>query len=531
VGDIKPMEVPLTFALTLAWDINSIKGHEIGDFFKLLAGRMFGSNLAQAIGDVWLDYDRLVSIRRHEHIESHHFSLINYNEADMVFSRWNTLLQLVVKLYDSEIEENLRHAFFELVLFPVKASRIFTSLQINLARNKLWGEQRRNSANKALRDVLDLFEADFDLTQDYHALLDGKWNRIMSQPHYGQRESFETPIRDMVDGLCFVQTRQNSSAGAGQLGVAVEGHEGIRPGRINEASDLTHPSRRELAVGLTLPTITPYGPDTVWFELYTRGTFRLQWTVKAPYSWIRVSSESDLLVPGADDHRVLVSIEWKEAPTDFDEVVQLDIRTTGGDYGPYGDDFEQVHLRITNRQVPPRFKGFVQGADYVSIPATRTMLPTGYRSLPHVGRSLTGVVAAEPGILERLRIDESPFITYQVYLFEDYCDIAIDFYFNMTLDVDPDQPMTYDIRVDGGPVEEKRLLPDPQEPGELPPGWFSAVQDYVWKRQHFVPTWSKGQHEIQIRFRHTNLMLEKIVCELGNIHHSLLGPPTSVFKD
>ncbi|KAL5349097.1 pre-rRNA-processing protein esf1 [Pseudogymnoascus australis] len=366
VGDIKPMELPLTFGLTLAWDINSIKADTIPEFFETLGERIFGERLAQPIAHIWLDYDRLVSLRRHEHIEAEQFSLLHYNEADSILCRWQALLDTAEKVDKSITDGKSRVAFFELVLFPVKASAIFVSLQINLARNRLWGEQRRNSANRALRKVLDDFEADFNLAEEFHSLLDGKWRHIVRQPHYILRDSWQTPIRDMVGGLCFVQTRQNSSASVGQLGVAVEGHEGVRPGRINEASDLTHPSRRYLIPGLTLPTMTTYGPASVWFDV----------------------------------------------PIGFNETVTLDVRSAGGNYGQYGDDFEQIHLPVLNRQDPGAFTGFLETAGFVSIPATKACILHGYRILPYVGRLLTGVLAIDPEVLRTTKDSELPFASY-----------------------------------------------------------------------------------------------------------------------
>ena len=64
----------MTFAMALAWDINSIKSGEFKRFFSTLAEREFGKELSEAIGAAWHEYDRLVSLRKHEHIEPHTFS-------------------------------------------------------------------------------------------------------------------------------------------------------------------------------------------------------------------------------------------------------------------------------------------------------------------------------------------------------------------------------------------------------------------------------------------------------------------------
>ena len=276
VGDIKPLEIPITFAMALAWDINSIKVDSLQIFLALVAEREFGAPLSQEIGAAWLEYDRLVSMRKHEHIEPHTFSLLHYNEADMVLRDWKHLLDIAEGLYSRTPEPQLA-SLFQLVLFPIKASFIFVTLQIALGRNQLYARQRRNYANVLAQQVLDLFDADFNLSEEYHALLNGKWNHIMMQPHYGFGDTWHAPSRDMISGLCFIQRRQNSNHISGQMGVAVEGQEGVRPGRCNEESDRTHPSRRDLVPGLTLGTLTPYGPENRWFDIFTRGSLIIHW--------------------------------------------------------------------------------------------------------------------------------------------------------------------------------------------------------------------------------------------------------------
>lgn len=290
MGDIKPLEVPLTFAMALAWDIDSIKADSFQSFYETMAERDFGSSVATLVASAWDKYDQLVAIRRHEHIEAPDFSLLHYIEADRVEAEWQKILATVQEAYDSKVSDDLRAAFFELVLHPIKATFIYTSLRINQARNQLWAAQRRNTANKAARTVLDLFDADFSLSEEFHQMLDSKWNHIMRQTHYGFNDTWHAPSRDMISGLCFVQGRQDSNPLVGQMGVSVEGHTGIRPGVCNEESDRTHPSRHDLVPGVTLERMTTYGTESRWFELFTRGTKSLDWVCRVPHDWVRLSS-------------------------------------------------------------------------------------------------------------------------------------------------------------------------------------------------------------------------------------------------
>lgn len=541
VGDIKPMEIPLSLAMSLAWDIDSIDAGGIAGFLDRLSMDMFGYAGTPTIGEAWREHDRLVSLRRHEHLEAGHFSLLHYNEADSILGRWESLLRRVENMAESVGEEH-QAAFFQLVLHPVKASTIYTSLRVHQARNQLWAEQRRNSANTAARKVLDLFDADFSLSEEFHALGDGKWQHMMRQTHYGYGPTWHAPSRDMIGGLCFVQARQDSNPLVGQLGVAVEGHAGVRPGRCNEESDRTRPSRRDLVPGVTLPALTPHhdGPAARrWFDIYTRGTPALAWTAAAPPNapWVQLSRRAGRLTPGGADARVHVSVDWDRVPPGFDDEVLIDVRSTGGAYGPYGDDFEQVHLPVANWRVGPGFDGWVETNGYISIPAAdyRTQGPSAafYQVLADTGRVDAGSLAVRAPAPGRTGDgNDAPFATYDIYVRRDMPAARLCLEFAMTLDVDPADPMQYDVQVDGQPPHRHRLVPEPDgraRPGELPCGWQTAVQDGVWKRQHELGAVTLGAHRIGVRLRHTNMLLEKLVVDLGGVAEgsSYLGPPTS----
>ncbi|KAH9224014.1 hypothetical protein DL95DRAFT_517290 [Leptodontidium sp. 2 PMI_412] len=517
VGDIKALETPLTFAMALAWDINSIPASNFSHFFNTMAEREFGTELSGEIGAASLEYDRLVSMRKHEHIEPTTFSLLHYNEAERVLNRWIALLKKAESIHDHSPEDK-RASIFQLVLFPIKASYIFIALQIALGRNQLYARQRRNYANTLAKEVLDLFDADYSLAEEYHGLLDRKWNHIMMQTHYGFGDTWHAPSRDMISGLCYVQRRQNSNPIAGQMGVAVEGHEGVRPGRCNEESDRTHPSRRDLVPGLTLGAMTRYGPERRWFDVLTRGNITIHWTASVPCSWIKLSMTEGTLVPGEEDARVEIIIDWEQVPEDFDEEMLVDIRSAEG-------DFEQVHLPVLGRKCPQAFAGFVEGDSYISIPASSGVVESPYRTLVEVGLSSSGSVALDPAS----DLGES-YLTYDIYVFSESSDAELVLYFNMTLDLDPSHLMKYDVVVDGT-RQTYQLLEQPKIAGELPDGWAKAVQDCVWVKKHKLgKEFGPGKHTVQLRLVHSNLLLEKLVVDLGGLKESYLGPPASYFS-
>ncbi|CZS90064.1 uncharacterized protein RAG0_01199 [Rhynchosporium agropyri] len=514
VGDIKALEVPLSFAMALAWDINSIQAGNFSNFFVTMAERDFGLELAAEIGTASLEYDGLVSMRKHEHIEPDTFSLLHYNEAEHILNRWKALLNRATSIYD-RASEDTRPSIFQLVLYPIKASYIFVALQVTLGRNQLYARQRRNYANTLAKEVLDLFDEDYSLSEEYHALLNGKWNHIMMQTKYGFGDTWHAPSRDMISGLCYVQKRQNSNPIAGQMGVAVEGHEGVRPGRCNEESDRTHPSRRDLVPGLTLGAMTRYGPEDRWFDVYSRGNTDVNWTASVPYNWIKLSKASGTLVPGDEDARVRIMIDWTQISEDFDEEILVDICSAEG-------DFEQVHLPVLGRTCPHGFTGFVEADGYISIPASAFVVKTPYRALAEVGLTSAGSVALDPALDK-----ENAYLTHEIYAFTSSIDAQLLLYFNMTLDLDPSHLMEYEVIIDGH-SQTLLLLEESKNAGDLPAGWAEAVQDCVWVKKHKLGNaFGPGRHTIQLKPNHSNLLLEKLIVDLGGLNKSYLGPPPS----
>lgn len=535
VGDIKPLEVPLTFAMALAWDINSVSVDGLPNFLTNLAVRDSGEDLGADVAKAWHEYDRLVSLRRHEHVEPTTFSLLHYHEAETLLNRWKTL-QAFAEAIHTRAPETHQPAIFQLVLHPVKATTIFLSVHLAIAQNQLYARQRRTSTNLYAQRALSLFEADFDVQEAYHALLGGKWNGILAQPHYGFiADTWHAPNRDMLSGLCFVQSRQASNAIMGNVGVMVEGHEGVRPGVVNENSDFMRPSRGDLGAGLTLGAMTRYGPVKRWFEVFSRGNMVVHWRARVlDVDWVRLSRSEGILVPGEEDERVWIEIIWDDVPVSWNEEVTIDLTSQEG-------DLEHVHLPVLGRRVPQGSNGtFVEGDGVVCIPPTRCRVldTTAYQILPDTGRFEQGAVALNPMATSEATPE---WLEYKLYTFTKpesptgQANLAL--YFNMTLDVDPDDAMMYEFSIDDGPIQQYRLLdvdgsesdPELPSPGE----WLTAVQDCAWRKVHDMKDTLRpdGEHVLRLRLLHPNVILERIVVDLGGLKESYLGPPPSFYVE
>ncbi|GAB0134568.1 hypothetical protein EsDP_00002933 [Epichloe bromicola] len=520
VGDLKPCEIPMSFAFDLAWDVDCISADSFPSYYEQLATREFGSKQAKDVAKAWYDFDRLVALRKQDHVDVSTFVLLKYHEADNIVGRWKSLLQ-DAKRIGATIDNEYKSAFFQLVLHPIKASYLCTLLRVTQYRNQLFAKQRRNTTNVLFHKSLKILDKDYDLMQEYHTINNGKWNHIMRQPHYGYGDTGAQPYRNMIEGLCYVQTREDSNPSLGQMGIAVEGNEGVNAGHINEDSDRTHPSRKWLEPGVTLPFITPYGPQDRYFEVYHRGTKAFAWVAKPQHEWIKLSQYNGDLKPDDDDTKVIVTIDWSKVPDNFDESVFVEIIGTR-------DGYEKVHITARNRRVPNNFTGFVETSGHLAIDAGKWVTPP-YMALPALGHPVSGSVTL-PFKQDLNNPDTLPFLRYPIYVFSDRGNANLEIQFNMTLETYPKSRMEYDLRWDGGEIKRLRLTED--DPGNdrgLPRGWNVAVMDCVWKKSHNLGHVTVGAHTIEVRLRKSNmiLILEKLILDLGDLRYSYLGPPES----
>ncbi|KAI1047480.1 hypothetical protein LB505_009947 [Fusarium chuoi] len=523
VGDIKPLELPSTLALALAWNIDSVQETTVQDFFRAYVAREFGSQLARDSSELLLGHDRLMALRRHEHIEPGTFSIINYRESEGIMARYFDLESRANALFDA-VPISHKAAVFQLVVHPIKASRIYTELCITQAKNNLYGQQRRNTTNVLAQRALSLFEDDWKLSQEYHdnPWSGTKWNHIVKQPHYGfSWDTWRAPSRDMITGLSFVQRWQNSNRINGQMGVAVEGHTGVRPGRINEENDRMQPSRGDLVPGLTLPPLNPYGVQTRFFELYSRGTRRMMWVASPEVDWVSVSPSSGYLVPDAEeDQRVEIRVDWDLAPRDFEGTLLIDIRSLDGEH-------EQVHLPVSVCWVPASFSGWVESDGCVVLePAAMELTNKQWRQYqlyPHLGRTSAGSIGLAPNAGA-----DPEWLEWNVFFFSSCETVTVHLYFTMTLETNPASQKSYDISLNDS-IQESVPLLEAVGRGELPVGWSRAVQDGVWVRKHVLKRESGQACQLRYRPLIQDILLEKVVVDLGGLRESYLGPPASTF--
>ena len=89
-------------------------------------------------------------------------------------------------------------AYFELVLFPVKAFVNLNQLYVAVAKNRKLASENNMAANKYADEVKKYYETDSLLSYQYnHELENGKWNHMMDQTHIGYTYWQQPPFNKM----------------------------------------------------------------------------------------------------------------------------------------------------------------------------------------------------------------------------------------------------------------------------------------------------------------------------------------------
>ena len=123
-----------------------------------------------------------------------------------------------------------RDAFYQLVLYPVKACAIVNDLYVTVGQNRLYAVQGRASTNDLAERARVLFRQDEALSREYNeTLAGGKWNHMMDQTHIGYTY-WQQPVRNAMPAVQEIQVPPR-----GEMGLAVEGSEASWPGGAGAA--------------------------------------------------------------------------------------------------------------------------------------------------------------------------------------------------------------------------------------------------------------------------------------------------------
>jgi hypothetical protein len=505
VGDLKPMELPISFFLDFAWDVDGIRAKDLPDYYVNWAEQQFGAEHAEEIGEILSLYTKYNARRTPEMLKPDTYSLTNYREAERILEEYRDLVNRSQQIYD-QLPESSRSAFYQLVLSPVKMCSNLNEMYVAAGKNRLYSRQGRASTNYYADQVKEAFFKDADLTRYYHEELeDGKWNHMMAQTHIGYTSWNNPPFNKMPE-VSYIHTPQ--SAG---LGYVLENGVESRWSRA----------------GLLSQSFAPFDPinnQDYYVEVFNRGQEKLNYTLSTNDDWIQLSSEKGTT---QYEEKVYVSIDWSKAPKGQAEG-EIKISEAGTDRS------FQVKVPINNNL--PEVAGFVENNGVVSIDAAHFTQKTDSKGIswtviPNMGRTGSSITV-EPADAERQTPGpNSPHVEYDFTVLDEG-ELTIETYLSPTLNYKKNEGLKFAIAIDDEAPQIINMHEGEDKPDwEYPAWWNDSVTDHIKKKRSTHGPIKAGKHTLKVWMVDPGVVFQKFVIDCGGLKPSYLGPPESVYVE
>lgn len=197
VGDIKPIEYELQYAMDFSWNVKSIDMDNADLYGKKWGAETFGPQFADEIYEIKKEYYRLASAGKPEHINR-----VDYTQFDMEkrLSDYHLLVERSRSL-QTKIPSELQDAYYELIAYPVEASSAMNDKVLGSRLSYIYaldGLKDKTMTNSKLSK--EGYRNIVALTERYNKhTAGGKWDGIMDYAPRGVKHFYEFKTADTVD--------------------------------------------------------------------------------------------------------------------------------------------------------------------------------------------------------------------------------------------------------------------------------------------------------------------------------------------
>ncbi|KAF8900166.1 hypothetical protein CPB84DRAFT_1847416 [Gymnopilus junonius] len=499
VGDLKPYEREIEFFLTYAWN-STIWTQD---------------NLHSFLGDKYCWQPDKVQFEKEARA-----GRCDDLQRDKL-PRWRNgqiSKQLPTAIYNSLSK---RHAtrFLQLVHHPVLAGNNVNQMYVTAAKNGLRASQAFLSTNQLAETTQQLFENDFNFEQEYHTILNGKWD----QPwiFYWQQ-----PMTNTMPSVTRVQSKKQALPGV--MRIAPEGTLGAWPG--------DNPNQCSAGYNCGPPTLTIDNFSPIanrYVDVGAGGPAPFTFSVSSNVTWLQFSPSKGSISPNSPEQRVFFNVDWSKLSAG-NSFAQISFSASAPGEFPLGP--EQISVVFVATKNTP--SSFVEGTGVVSIEAAHATRKTvvqdiSWTEIPGLGRTLSAIT---PLPLEDTTFSAGagPTLEYDFFTFDSKSgNGSVTAYVLLTtaLNSNTEQnPLSYSIQIDSLPPVT--VVPIGTEvPGGLPNGW-DGVNGWVANNIISTPTnfagVNPGAHTLKISMVTPAVAIQKIIIDTGGLQASYLGPPESI---
>ena len=480
VGDIKPMEYPMSFFLDYAWNPEKFDLKDLANYPKHWAAEQFGDTYAAEIAELLQTYSTLASRRKPELLSPETFSLTNYGEAETLLKEYKDLEQKALEI-KAQLGAAYQSAYYQLVLFPIEATANLNRLYIATAKNRLYAKQGRNTTNHYADEVQKFFEHDKALTNAYHSLNDSKWNHFMDQTHIGYTY-WQEPRKNILPKTERIEIPQT-----GRLGIATSGTANFYP-------------QEEVLEVLPFDKLHPVQHLT----LFNTGIDALKFKLKKLPDWLT----ADLHTGTVSEEQVIeLKLNAKKLPQEAVSTSFL-IKSAG----------QEAQIQVTYAPFSEQATGYIAYNGVIAIPADRFVKNTGWEQLPDLGRQDVALRPQKRFTKEITHTNTQ--LQYEFYT-EHKLKGMLTFYLSPTLDFKNQGGLRFNYQIDDEPVKKLNLQKDTQD------NWGMSVGNNSTRVSVPIQL-SSGNHKLTIYGVDPAIVLQHILIKSDtNKQDSYLVPNIS----
>lgn len=184
VGDIKPMEYPITLFLDMAWNPRSYNADNLPEHTGRFCAAQFGEEQAEEVARILNLYCKYSGRVTPEMLDRNTYNL-ETGEWKQVSDEFLKLEAEALRQYIS-LKPAYKDAYKQLILFPVQAMANLYEMYYAQAMNHKLYKENNPQANEWAERVERAFKRDAELCRDYNEVMSGgKWKGIMTQKHIG----------------------------------------------------------------------------------------------------------------------------------------------------------------------------------------------------------------------------------------------------------------------------------------------------------------------------------------------------------
>ena len=218
VGDLKPMEYPISQFMDMAWNPHKYSANNITRHTRDWCAQQFGESQADEAARLLNLICKYNGRCTPEMLDKNTYSLEN-GEWQEVVNQYLKIEADALRQYNS-LPAAYHDTYRQIILFPIEVMSNLHQMYFAQAMNNQLYEQGNPKANIWADECENHFKRDSLICDEYnHKMAGGKWNGMMTQKHIGYTSWNDAFEKDTCPKLFRVSTSSNETVIAGNDGV------------------------------------------------------------------------------------------------------------------------------------------------------------------------------------------------------------------------------------------------------------------------------------------------------------------------